>query len=56
MNLGLFMMPLHAPRKPRTQCFQEDIELVELADELGFTEAWVGQHHTVCSECSGTFT
>jgi alkanesulfonate monooxygenase SsuD/methylene tetrahydromethanopterin reductase-like flavin-dependent oxidoreductase (luciferase family) len=50
MNLGLFMMPLHAPRKPRTQCFQEDIELVELADELGFTEAWVGQHHTVAWE------
>ena len=50
MNLGMFMMPLHPPRKPRTQCFQEDIDLVELADELGFTEVWVGQHHTVAWE------
>jgi alkanesulfonate monooxygenase SsuD/methylene tetrahydromethanopterin reductase-like flavin-dependent oxidoreductase (luciferase family) len=44
MNLGLFMMPLHPPEKSRTQCFDEDIELVVRADELGYTEAWVGQH------------
>ena len=28
MNLGLFMMPLHPPEKDRTQCFEEDIELI----------------------------
>jgi alkanesulfonate monooxygenase SsuD/methylene tetrahydromethanopterin reductase-like flavin-dependent oxidoreductase (luciferase family) len=50
MKLGLFMMPLHPPEKDRTQCFEEDIELVVLADELGFTEAWVGQHHSVAWE------
>src|SRR5581483_6839914 len=47
MNLGLFMMPLHPPEKSRTQCFDEDIELVVRADELGFQEAWVGQHLTL---------
>src|SRR4030095_15498553 len=47
MNLGLFMMPLHPPEKSRTTCFQEDIELVVRADELGFSEAWVGQHLTL---------
>jgi alkanesulfonate monooxygenase SsuD/methylene tetrahydromethanopterin reductase-like flavin-dependent oxidoreductase (luciferase family) len=50
MKLGLFMMPLHPPEKSRTRCFEEDIDLVVLADELGFTEAWVGQHHTVAWE------
>ena len=50
MHLGIFMMPLHPPEKDRTQCFEEDIELVTRADELGFTEIWVGQHHTVAWE------
>ena len=50
MQLGLFMMPLHPPEKDRTLCFEEDIEMVVYADELGFTEAWVGQHHTVAWE------
>src|SRR3954468_10553043 len=50
MKLGVFMMPLHPPEKSRTQCFEEDIELVVLADELGFSEAWIGQHHSVAWE------
>jgi alkanesulfonate monooxygenase SsuD/methylene tetrahydromethanopterin reductase-like flavin-dependent oxidoreductase (luciferase family) len=50
MKLGLFMMPLHPPEKSRTQCFEEDIELVVLADELGLSEAWIGQHHSVAWE------
>ena len=47
MKLGLFMMPLHPPEKSRTVCFEEDIELVVRADELGWSEAWVGQHLTL---------
>ncbi len=50
MKLGLFMMPLHPPSKPRTQCFDEDLDLIVRADELDFTEAWIGQHHTVAWE------
>ena len=50
MKLGAFMMPLHPPDKDRTECFEEDIDLIVLADELGFTEAWIGQHHTVAWE------
>ena len=50
MKLGAFMMPLHPPEKDRTECFEEDIDLIVLADELGFTEAWIGQHHTVAWE------
>jgi len=50
MNLGMFMMPLHPPEKPRTQCFEEDIKQVVFADRLGFTEAWIGQHHSLAWE------
>ena len=50
MKLGLFMMPVHPPEKDRTQCFEEDVELVVRADELGLTEAWIGQHHSVAWE------
>ena len=50
MKLGLFMMPVHPPEKDRTQCFEEDIELIVHADELGFTEAWIGQHCTLAWE------
>ena len=47
MQLGFFMMPLHPPEKSRTECFAEDLEFVVHADELGFTEGWIGQHHTL---------
>jgi alkanesulfonate monooxygenase SsuD/methylene tetrahydromethanopterin reductase-like flavin-dependent oxidoreductase (luciferase family) len=50
MKLGLFMMPVHPPEKSRTQCYDEDVDLIVRADELGFTEAWVGQHHTLAWE------
>lgn len=50
MNLGLFMMPMHPPEKDRTVCFEEDLELVVLADQLGYSEAWVGQHYSVAWE------
>ncbi len=50
MKFGMFMMPLHPPEKDRTRCFEEDIETVVLADRLGFTEAWIGQHHSVAWE------
>ena len=46
MKIGKFMMPLHPPEKDRTQTFEEDAECIILADELGFSEAWIGQHHS----------
>jgi Luciferase-like monooxygenase len=50
MKLGMFMMPLHPPEKSRTQSFDEDIEVVVAAEVMGFTEVWVGQHHTLAWE------
>jgi alkanesulfonate monooxygenase SsuD/methylene tetrahydromethanopterin reductase-like flavin-dependent oxidoreductase (luciferase family) len=46
MRYGLFMMPLHPPGKDATQAYDEDLELLVRADELGYGEAWVGEHFT----------
>ena len=47
---GIFIMPFHDPAKPLAQCYDEDMELVVLADELGFDEFWIGEHHTMAYE------
>ncbi len=44
MKLGLFLMPLHYPDRPHADTYQEDLELVEYADGLGYAETWVGEH------------
>jgi alkanesulfonate monooxygenase SsuD/methylene tetrahydromethanopterin reductase-like flavin-dependent oxidoreductase (luciferase family) len=44
---GIFIMPFHNPAKPPSQCYDEDLELVVRAEELGFTEFWIGEHHTM---------
>jgi alkanesulfonate monooxygenase SsuD/methylene tetrahydromethanopterin reductase-like flavin-dependent oxidoreductase (luciferase family) len=46
MHLGFFTMPIHPVDKDWRQCLQEDREAFLLADELGFTEAYVGEHVT----------
>src|SRR5260221_301450 len=44
---GMFIMPFHPPAKPRAQCHDEDLELIVRAEELGFIEFWIGEHHTM---------
>jgi len=46
MNLGFFTMPIHPLDKDWRQSLAEDREAFLLADELGFTEAYVGEHVT----------
>jgi alkanesulfonate monooxygenase SsuD/methylene tetrahydromethanopterin reductase-like flavin-dependent oxidoreductase (luciferase family) len=46
MQLGFFTMPIHPLDKDWRQCLREDREAFILADELGFTEAYVGEHVT----------
>src|SRR5215813_4657451 len=46
MNLGFFTMPIHALEKDWRVSLNEDREAFVLADELGFTEAYVGEHTT----------
>ena len=47
MNFGLFMMPVHYPGKGLARTIKEDMDTVLLAEQLGFDEAWIGEHHTI---------
>src|SRR3974377_812802 len=44
---GLFHMPFPPPPQPAAQCYDEDLELIVRAEELGFSEFWIGEHHTM---------
>jgi len=50
MRLGFFTMPLHPAHRAPSQTLQEDREAVILADQLGFYDAFVGEHLTEKSE------
>ena len=47
IDFGMFIMPFHPPEKPWTQTLDEDLELIVRAEELGFSEFWIGEHHTM---------
>ena len=46
MKLGFFTMPVHPLGKDWRQSLVEDREAFVLADELGYTEGYVGEHVT----------
>lgn len=46
MELGFFTMPIHPLGKDWRTCLREDRAAFLLADELGFVEAYVGEHVT----------
>src|ERR1700730_15656276 len=46
MNLGFFTMPIHPVDKDWRTSLREDREAFILADELGYAEGYVGEHHT----------
>jgi alkanesulfonate monooxygenase SsuD/methylene tetrahydromethanopterin reductase-like flavin-dependent oxidoreductase (luciferase family) len=50
MDLGLFMMPLHAGGQDYLEILDQDREAIKLADRLGYAEAWVGEHYTAGPE------
>ena len=45
MKLSLFMMPMHTMGRDYAVALAEDIEQFKLADDLGFEEAWIGEHY-----------
>jgi alkanesulfonate monooxygenase SsuD/methylene tetrahydromethanopterin reductase-like flavin-dependent oxidoreductase (luciferase family) len=47
MEYGLFAMPLHPPHRPRAIAIQRDIDTFILADKLGYSEGWMGEHFTL---------
>ena len=50
MELSFFTMPIHPLEKSVTQCLREDREAFILADELGYAEAYCGEHTTDLAE------
>lgn len=50
MNFGIFMAPFHAPGHNPTLSLEDDLDLLEHLDRLGYDEAWIGEHHSAGSE------
>ena len=46
MRFGVFLAPYHEPGENPTLALERDLELIERLDELGYDEAWVGEHHS----------
>jgi alkanesulfonate monooxygenase SsuD/methylene tetrahydromethanopterin reductase-like flavin-dependent oxidoreductase (luciferase family) len=50
VKLGMFTMPFHHPSRDYATILEEDQEAIVLADRLGFSEAFVGEHFSSWSE------
>jgi limonene 1,2-monooxygenase len=46
LNFGIFLAPFHPVGQNPTLALERDLELVVRLDELGFDEAWLGEHHS----------
>ena len=54
MRFGTFIPPHHLPVNYNpTYALQRDVEIVQLADTIGFDEAWFGEHHSGGAEPIG---
>ena len=50
MNLGFFTMPIHPLGRKLSEVYKEDRQLALIADRLGFTEGYFGEHITDAAE------
>jgi alkanesulfonate monooxygenase SsuD/methylene tetrahydromethanopterin reductase-like flavin-dependent oxidoreductase (luciferase family) len=50
MQYGIFLQSSHPPERPLGESIAEDVECIQWGDELGFAEAWVGEHLTAAWE------
>jgi limonene 1,2-monooxygenase len=47
MRFGIFMPPFNAPATQNaTSSLQRNVDTIRLLDDLGYEEAWVGEHHS----------
>jgi len=46
LRFGIFLAPFHPVGQNPTLALERDLELIERLDELGYDEAWVGEHHS----------
>ena len=46
MQLGYFTMPSHPPERSLKAGHEWDLQVIRWLDELGYSECWIGEHHT----------
>src|SRR5215203_3333225 len=46
MQFGYFAMPSHPPERGLKEGHDYDLAILRELDRLGYTEAWIGEHHT----------
>ena len=46
LRFGAFIAPFHPLSENPTLAIQRDLELVQWMDQLGYDEAWIGEHHS----------
>ena len=46
MRFGAFIAPYHQPDGKFADAFERDLSLVERLEDLGYHEAWFGEHHS----------
>jgi limonene 1,2-monooxygenase len=46
LTFGIFLAPFHPVGQNPTLALQRDLELLVHLDDLGFDEAWIGEHHS----------
>ncbi len=46
LTFGIFLAPFHRLGENPTLAIARDVELIEWLDQLGYDEAWIGEHHS----------
>ncbi len=50
MKFGIFLAPFHRVGENLTLALQRNLRLIDHLDELGYDEAWIGEHHSAARE------
>ena len=50
LRFGAFIAPFHPLDENPTLAIQRDLELVQWMEQLGYDEAWIGEHHSAAYE------
>jgi limonene 1,2-monooxygenase len=54
LKFGIFLAPFHPVGQNPTLALERDLQLIEHLDQLGFDEAWFGEHHSAGYEIIGS--
>ena len=46
LRFGIFLAPFHPVHESPTVALGRDMQLIEHLDQLGYDEAWIGEHHS----------